>query len=214
VLTVAALVVGSSGVAAAVTGDPFAALKKMTHLVTGGQDGGGGELVAGRGGKKKDDGAPGTATHVAVFNKKMTGVGPMLAHGNADSARDLLDAALSDLVASGAEVPPGLQNRIDKLTDRIDNVASGGQGSGSPDGTAGGQGKGNGSDPADSTAGGQSKGKGKGKAADTSDPTGTADTGDAAGTSATVDEATSGSGKAKGSSRRDAGGTPSDSPTG
>ena len=115
-------------------------------------------------------------------------------------------------MASGAEVPPGLQNRIDKLTDRIDNVASGGQGSGSPDVTAGGQGKdkGNGSDPANDTSGGESKGK----AADTSDPTDTAATGDAADTSATADEVTSGSGKANGSSRRDASGTPSDSPTG
>jgi hypothetical protein len=161
VLTVAALVVGSSGVAAAVTGDPFAPFKGVTHLVTGGSDAGDGTLVADRGGKGHDGRLPDTAADIAVFNKKMTGVGPLLAHGDAESAREMLQAALSDLVASGAEIPPGLQNRVDKLTDRIDAVASGGTGDapGKADGTSGG--KANGSGKSDGTSGGKANGSGK-----------------------------------------------------
>ena len=195
VLTVAALVVGSSGVAAAVTGDPLAPFRGVTHLVTGGSDAGEGKLVADRRGKDHDGSLPSTATHVAVFNKKMTGFGPLLAHGDAESAREMLQAALSDLVASGAEIPAGLQNRVDKLTDRIDAVASGGtakgNGSGKADGASGGKAKGSGSDKADGASGGKAKGSGSGKADGTSG-------GKAKGSGSDKAEGTSG-GKATGS---------------
>ncbi|MDH5277961.1 MAG: hypothetical protein OEW53_02825, partial [Actinomycetota bacterium] len=158
VLTVAALVVGSSGVAAAVTGDPFAPIKGMTHLVTGGADAGEGHVVAGPGGRKKGS-LPETAAHVAVFTKKLTGVRPMLAKGDADAARDVLQSALADLVASGAPIPPGLQNRIDKLADRIDAVAAtGDQGSGSGSD----QGSGSGSDQGSGSGSDQGSGSGSG----------------------------------------------------
>ncbi|MDH4160417.1 MAG: hypothetical protein OEV62_09180, partial [Actinomycetota bacterium] len=162
VLTVAALVVGSSGVAAAVTGDPFAPIKGMTHLVTGGADAGEGHVVAGPGGRKKGS-LPETAAHVAVFTKKLTGVRPMLAKGDADAARDVLQSALADLVASGAPIPPGLQNRIDKLADRIDAVAAtGDQGSGSGSD----QGSGSGSDQGSGSGSDQGSGSGSGSGSD------------------------------------------------
>jgi hypothetical protein len=170
-ITVAALLVGSNGIAAAVTGRPFATFSSVASLMTGGHADSPHLRADGSAGDGRGRGEDNQGSAVSASTKKLNLVQPMLAHGDTERARSLLEAALADLQASGSPVPAGLQTRIDKLTDRIDHVAAtGGPGAeaaagdhqtagkpSSPDGGSGGHGQAK-KDPAPGTSGKSSGG--------------------------------------------------------
>ena len=127
VLTVAALLVGSSGVAAAVTGDPLAGFKNAVHLVTGApsdEPSATPQPSASGTGVGRDGALPDTAAAEAQLNKQLDQVGVLIARGDLDAARALLAAAQTELAGLSGQAAAGLQNRLDALAARIDRAAA------------------------------------------------------------------------------------------
>jgi hypothetical protein len=134
-LTAAALLATSSGVAAAVTGDPLAVIRQAARAVTGSvaePEAGDAGPTSSTGPGAPADRAPGTdrdgaaelpddAAAEAAVNHGLVRVGALLAHGDLDRARALLAAAEAQLAADG-DVAVGLQQRLRALSERIDRA--------------------------------------------------------------------------------------------
>ena len=121
-LTVAAVLVGSSGVAAAVTGDPLAAIKGAAHLVTGPANGPKADEPSDGQGLGRDGSLPDPAAAEAVLNRSLNQVGRLIARGDLDEARALLVAATAQLASLGNDVAPGMEQRLEAIADRIDRA--------------------------------------------------------------------------------------------
>jgi len=120
----AVALLGTSGVAAAVTGDPLSPFRAAVKVVAGS-----GDEVVGASDNQQNHELPGPAATEAEVNQSLRGVNRAIAAGDLEEAQRLLDIARGD--ASGAEdLAPGLENRIDKLQDKIDGVTHGQPGQG------------------------------------------------------------------------------------
>ena len=121
--------VGTSGVAAAVTGDPLLPFRAAVNVVTGS----GHDTVVADGDGKGGHNLPDQAALEAQVNQSLSGVQKAIAAGDLELAQHLIDVANGEV--DGVEgLPPGLQDRIDQLQQQIDHaVDNSGQGAGNPD---------------------------------------------------------------------------------
>lgn len=134
--TTAVVLVGTSGVAAAVTGDPLSPFRSVVKVVTGG-----GQTPSADPGIHSEE-LPDPAATEAEVALTLNEVKQALKDGDVEKAQLLLDELGAD-VKGGAELAPGLDARIDKMQDKVDNAADGqgGQhGGAGPDGENPGQG--------------------------------------------------------------------------
>jgi hypothetical protein len=126
--TTAVVLVGTSGVAAAVTGDPLSPFRSVVKVVTGG-----GHTPAADPGREGND-LPDPAATEAEVALSLNAVKQALKDGDVEKAQRLLDDVRTD-VNGDAELAPGLDARLDKLQDEVDNAAQGqGQGQGQDQG--------------------------------------------------------------------------------
>ena len=122
----AVALLGTSGVAAAVTGDPLSPFRAAVKVVSGS-----GDEATNASDNQQNHELPGPAATEAEVNQSLRGVNRAIASGDLEEAQRLLDLARGD--ASGVDdLAPGLENRIDKLQDKIDGAGDGqpGQGQG------------------------------------------------------------------------------------
>lgn len=121
--TVAACLVGSTGVAAAVTGDPLAAFREAARIVTGADAGPEEDAPTAGPGVGRDGSLPDTAAAEAQLNRSLRQVGRLVARGDLDEARALLASVSAELALLGDDVAPGLEQRLDAVADRIERAA-------------------------------------------------------------------------------------------
>lgn len=118
--------VASSGLAAAVTGDPFMPFKEAVSAVSGNDQNPDVTATA--------QVKPVPAATQAQVSLAMSGISRAIAAGDMAQAQLLLDRAVA-LADEVEDVPPGLLIRLEKLQERIDRPAHGNSGHVDPAGT-------------------------------------------------------------------------------
>ena len=131
--TTAVVLVGTSGVAAAVTGDPLSPFRSVVKAVSGG-----GQTPSADPGRISEE-LPDPASTKAEVALTLNDVKEALRDGDVEKAQRLLDELAADM-QGGVELSPGLEARIDKMQDEVDKSANGQGGQGGQDSEKPGQG--------------------------------------------------------------------------
>jgi len=118
--TTAVVLVGTSGVAAAVTGDPLSPFRSVVKVVSGG-----GHTPTADPGRISEE-LPDPASTKAEVALMLNEAKQALKDGDVEKAQRLLDELAAD-AQIGDGLSPGLEARIDKMQDDVDKSA-GGQG--------------------------------------------------------------------------------------
>jgi len=121
--TTAVVLVGTSGVAAAVTGDPLSPFRSVVKAVSGG-----GQTPSADPGRISEE-LPDPASTKAEVALTLNEVKQALKDGDVEKAQRLLDELAAD-TQGGVELSPGLEARIDKMQDEVDKSADGQGGQG------------------------------------------------------------------------------------
>ncbi|MEO8328888.1 MAG: hypothetical protein ABI586_02675 [Candidatus Nanopelagicales bacterium] len=116
--TTAVVLVGTSGVAAAVTGDPLGPFRAAVGAVTGS----GNDNLSASGVGNNNHPLPDPAATEAEINRTLSGVNRAVAQGDLAAAQALLDAAEVDAVGV-ADLAPGFDVRFEHLQDKIDQAS-------------------------------------------------------------------------------------------